>query len=154
KALEERKRFEGRHLLPHAHDVAKTLTAYLLEQAPSAVIEAVGSLRRGSETCGDLDLLASGAPPSLMDAFVECPLVERVLGHGDTKSSILLQGGVQADLRLVAPESRGAAMQYFTGSKAHNIALRDRAMGLGLKLNEYGVFRVDGDQKIAGETEQ
>jgi len=77
-----------------------------------------------------------------------------VLGHGDTKSSILLQGGVQADLRLVAPESRGAAMQYFTGSKAHNIALRDRAIGLGLKLNEYGVFRIEGDVRIAGETER
>src|SRR6266536_5744813 len=154
KALDERKRFAGRHLLPHAHEVAQTLIAYLLEHAPAATIEAVGSLRRGCETCGDLDLLASGAPPSLMDTFVEWPLVERVLGHGDTKSSILLQGGVQADLRLVAPESRGAAMQYFTGSKAHNIALRDRAISLGLKLNEYGVFRIEGDERVAASTEE
>ena len=70
-----------------------------------------------------------------------------MLGQGDTKSSVLLEGGFQADLRLVAAESRGAAMQYFTGSKAHNIALRDRAIGLGLKLNEYGLFRVDDDVK-------
>ncbi len=153
KALDERKRFAGRHLLPNAHEAADTLAAYLHQHAPEATIEPVGSLRRGCETCGDIDLLASGAPQSLMDFFVEYPLVERVLGHGDTKSSILLNGGLQADLRLVPSDSRGAAMQYFTGSKAHNIALRDRAIGLGLKLNEYGVFRVADDVKLAGESE-
>jgi len=153
KALEEQKRFAGRHLLPEAHDTAAALVAYLRAHAPEATIEPVGSLRRGCDTCGDLDLLASGAPASIMDAFVEYPKVARVLGHGDTKSSVLVEGGFQADLRLVDAQSRGAAMQYFTGSKAHNIALRDRAIGLGLKLNEYGVFRVEGDAKIAGETE-
>lgn len=154
KALEERKRFAGRHLLPEAHDTAAALVAYLRERAPAATIEPVGSLRRGCDTCGDLDLLASGAPASLMDVFIDYPHVDRVLGHGDTKSSVLLHGGFQADLRVVDAQSRGAAMQYFTGSKAHNIALRDRAIGLGLKLNEYGVFRVEGDVKIAGETEE
>jgi len=153
KALDERKRFAGRHLLPNAQEAADALVAYLHPHAPAATIEPVGSLRRGCETCGDIDLLASGAPQSLMDVFVEYPLVARVLGHGDTKSSILLEGGLQADLRLVPSESRGAAMQYFTGSKAHNIALRDRAMGLGLKLNEYGVFRVADDVKLAGQSE-
>src|SRR5205823_4577777 len=82
-----------------------------------ATIEPVGSLRRGCDTCGDVDLLAAGAPSSIMDALIDYPLVDRVLGHGDTKSSVLLRSGLQADLRLVAPESRGAAMQYFTGSK-------------------------------------
>ena len=154
KALEERKRFAGRHLLATAHDAVAPLLAYLGERAPEAIIEPVGSLRRGCDTCGDLDLLASGAPASLMDSFVEYPLVERVLGHGDTKSSILVQGGFQADLRLVAADSRGAAMQYFTGSKAHNIALRDRATGLGFKLNEYGLFRLEGDARVAGEREE
>jgi len=153
KALDERKRFAGRHLLAEAHDAAAAIVSYLRERAPDAVIEPVGSLRRGCETCGDLDLLASGAPASLMDDFVEYRLVERVLGQGDTKSSVLVQGGFQADLRLVAADSRGAAMQYFTGSKAHNIALRDRAMGLGYKLNEYGVFTVADDAKIAGDDE-
>ena len=77
-----------------------------------------------------------------------------MLGRGETKSSVLLRGGQQADLRLVPPESRGAAMQYFTGSKAHNIALRDRAIGLGFKLNEYGLFRLSDGERIAGETEE
>jgi DNA polymerase (family 10) len=154
KALEERKRFAGRHLLPDAHDAAAALIAYLRKRAPDAVIEPVGSLRRGCDTCGDLDLLASGAPPTLMDDFIEYRLVERVLGHGDTKSSILIWGGFQADLRLVAARSRGAAMQYFTGSKAHNIALRDRAIGLGFKLNEYGLFRIADEARVAGEREE
>jgi DNA polymerase (family 10) len=154
KALEERKRFAGRHLLPDAHDAATAIVSYLRERAPDAMIEPVGSLRRGCDTCGDLDLLASGAPATLMDDFVEFRLVERVLGHGETKSSVLVQGGFQADLRLVAADSRGAALQYFTGSKAHNIALRDRAIGLGYKLNEYGVFTIEDDRRLAGEREE
>jgi DNA polymerase (family X) len=154
KALEDRKTFAGRRLISAAHETATALVAYLRERAPEAALDAVGSLRRGCETCGDLDLLVSGAAPSVMDAFVEYPPVERVLAHGESKSSVLLTGGFQADLRLVAAESRGAAMQYFTGSKAHNIALRDRAIGLGFKLNEYGVFRVDDNARVAGETEE
>jgi len=154
KALEERKRNAGRHLLPDTDERAAALVSFLRERAPAATIEPVGSLRRGCETCGDIDILASGTPTALMDEFVSHPLVERVLARGDTKSSVLLQGAFQADLRLVAPESRGAALQYFTGSKAHNISLRDRALRMGLKLNEYGVFRVDGDLRIAGETEE
>jgi DNA polymerase (family 10) len=154
KALDERKRFAGRHLLSKAHEASTSLQEYLRERAPDSTIEAVGSLRRGCETCGDLDLLATNAPASLMDDFIAYPPVERVLGHGDTKSSILLQGGFQADLRLVPAESRGAAMQYFTGSKAHNIALRDRAISLGFKLNEYGLFRVADEGRVAGEREE
>ena len=154
KALTERKRHAGRHLLTDAHDLANALVGHLRDKAPTATIEAVGSLRRGCETCGDIDILASGADVSLMDAFADYRLVERILAQGDTKSSVLLQGGFQADLRLVATESRGAALQYFTGSKAHNIALRDRAIGLGLKLNEYGLFRTEGDERIAGDSEE
>ncbi len=154
KALEERQRFTGRRLMPEAYDMSAALVAELREHAPEADISSVGSLRRGCETCGDLDILAAGAPPSLMDAFTGYRLVERVLGRGETKSSVVLAGGFQADLRLVPRESLGAAQQYFTGSKAHNIALRDRAIQRGLKLNEYGLFRVDGDAKVAGETEE
>jgi DNA polymerase (family X) len=154
RALEERKRHAGRHLLSDAHDAAAAIVAFLHDRAPDATIAPVGSLRRGCETCGDLDILASSALPSLMDDFIGYHLVERVLARGDTKSSVLIRGGFQADLRLVAPECRGAAMQYFTGSKAHNIALRDRAIGLGLKLNEYGLFTTAGDTRIGGEDEQ
>jgi DNA polymerase (family 10) len=154
RALADRKRHAGRHLLPDTHDTAAALVGYLRERAPAAEIAPVGSLRRGCESCGDIDILAAGAEPSLMDAFIEHRLVERVLAQGDTKSSVLLQGDYQADLRLVAPESRGAAMQYFTGSKSHNIALRDRAIGLGFKLNEYGLFRTENDERVAGRTEE
>ena len=153
KALEERRRFTGRRLMPEAYDIAAALVAELRNQAPSVDISIVGSLRRGCETCGDLDILAAGGPPTLMDAFTGYRLVERVLARGDTKSSVLLRGGFQADLRLVPLDSLGAAQQYFTGSKAHNIALRDRAIQRGFKLNEYGLFRVEDDRRIAGDTE-
>jgi DNA polymerase (family 10) len=132
--------------------MAEMLVAYLQEQAPEASIAIVGSVRRGGETSGDLDLLASGADTTLADAFTRFPLVERILANGGTKASILIRGGFQADLRIVAPEQRGAALQYFTGSKAHNIALRDRALERGWKLNEYGLF-ADDDRSIAGATE-
>jgi DNA polymerase (family X) len=154
KAIEERKSSVGRHLLSAAHDIANAVVALLQERFPDATITPVGSLRRGCDTCGDIDILAAGADQTIMDAFVEHSLVERVLARGDTKSSVLLRGGVQVDLRLVPADSRGAALQYFTGSKAHNIALRDRAIGLGFKLNEYGVFRIEGDQRVASATEE
>jgi DNA polymerase (family X) len=153
KALEEQRRFTGRRLMPEAYETAAALVAELREHAPDAAISMVGSVRRGCDTCGDLDILAAGAPSSLMDAFTGYKLVERVLAHGDTKSSVRLWGGFQADLRLVPRESLGAALQYFTGSKTHNIALRDRAIQRGLKLNEYGLYRVDTDERIAGEDE-
>jgi DNA polymerase (family X) len=153
KALEEQRRFVGRRLTAEAHDTAAGLIAALREHAPEAEISMVGSLRRGCETCGDLDILAAGASQSLMEAFTNYQLVERILAHGDTKSSVRIWGGFQADLRLVPRESLGAALQYFTGSKAHNIVLRDRAIQRGLKLNEYGLYRPGDDTRVAGETE-
>ena len=154
KAVEERQKDAGRHLLSDTTAIAAELVAYLRQQAPTAELTPVGSLRRGCETCGDIDILAVGADATLMEQFVAFPRVERVLGQGDTKSSVRIAGGYQADLRLVPAESRGAAMQYFTGSKAHNVLLRDRAIQQGLKLNEYGLFRVDDDSRVAGETEE
>jgi DNA polymerase (family 10) len=153
KAIEDRRKDAGRHLLADTSAMAAELVAYLRERAPHVELVPVGSLRRGCETCGDIDILSVGGEPALMDVFAAHPRAERVLGRGDTKCSIRLQGGYQADLRLVPIESRGAAMQYFTGSRAHNIAVRDRAVQRGLKLNEYGLFRVDDDTRIAGETE-
>lgn len=154
RAIDERRQHAGRHLLPDADAAAVTFTNFLSARFPEATITAVGSLRRGADTCGDLDILVSSAASSVMDVFVEHPSATRVLAHGPTKSSILVGSGLQVDLRLVAQDHGGAALQYFTGSKAHNIALRDRALGRGFKLNEYGLFRVDDDACVAGRTEE
>lgn len=154
RAIEEQRRFAGRHLLADAHEAAGAIVTWLREGCPGAVVDIVGSLRRGTETCGDIDLLVTSAPAAVMDRFTVAPGVERVLARGDTKASVRLAGGLQADLRLVAPESRGAAMQYFTGSKLHNIELRDRALARGLRLNEYGLFRLADEARVAGDTEE
>jgi DNA polymerase (family X) len=153
-SIEERSKDTGRHLLSDTAATAQSLVDFLRVHDRNVELIPVGSLRRGRETCGDIDILAVGGQQGLTDALISHPHVERVLGHGDTKTSVLLRGGYQADLRLVPLESRGAAMQYFTGSKAHNICVRDRAVQLGLKLNEYGLFKVDDDSRVAGETEE
>ena len=153
RSLAEHRRRVGRHLIGHADEVATRVIDYLRADAPDTTIVPVGSLRRGCETCGDIDLLALGTDDQLMSRFTRFPEVERVLGQGPTKSSVLLQGDLQADLRLVSGESAGAATQYFTGSKAHNIAVRDLALQRGLKLNEYGLFRVTDDHRVAGTSE-
>ena len=169
-AIDEQQRHAGRHLLSRATEAAEGIVAYLKALAPAADVVPLGSVRRGAESCGDLDILAVAgdeADRSLVDAFVQYPGVERVLGRtgaptrrtlpgeveGGGKASVLLRGGFQADLRIVTSEQRGAAMQYFTGSKAHNIALRDRALARGWKLNEYGLFDHDG-RGMAGATEE
>jgi DNA polymerase (family 10) len=154
KAIEERQKDTGRHLLADTASVSAELVGYLRDRAPDIDFIPVGSLRRGCETCGDLDILAIGGNPELMEVFIAFPNVDRILGHGETKSSVRLRGGYQADLRLVPGESRGAAMQYFTGSKAHNIVLRDRAIQHGYKLNEYGLYRTEDDSRVAGDTEE
>ncbi len=120
-------------------------------------LEVAGSYRRGKDTIGDLDLLAVSSQPALvMDRFAAFPDAATVIGRGPTKISIRLADGLQVDLRVVPAESFGAALQYFTGSKDHNIVVRGRAKDRGLKINEYGVFRVDGKKEtmIAGRTEQ
>jgi DNA polymerase (family X) len=154
RALDERRAHAGRRLLADVANTAVTVIEHLRERAPTAVFEPVGSLRRGQDTCGDLDILAVGADVSIMEAFTRQPLAERVIGKGDTKSSVLLQGGLQADLRLVSAENHGAALQYFTGSKSHNIVLRDRALQRGLKLNEYGLYRTSDESLVAGAREE
>jgi DNA polymerase (family 10) len=154
KAIDERAQDTGRHLLSDTAALAESVISHLQATHPSLEFVAVGSLRRAAETCGDLDILAVGGDVSLMDAFVQHPSVDRVLGHGGTKSSVRMASGFQADLRLVAPEQRGAAMQYFTGSKAHNVALRDRALQLGLTLNEYGLYRRADGTPVAGADEE
>ena len=152
-AIAERRRHAGRHLIGHACETAETLVAWLREAAPDATYDIVGSLRRGAETSGDIDILATNAPAEVLGHFTRFRQVERVLGLGDTKASILLTSQMQADLRLVPAESRGAALQYFTGSKAHNIALRQRALSRGYTLNEYALADAATGARIAGETE-
>ncbi|HVJ92920.1 MAG TPA: DNA polymerase/3'-5' exonuclease PolX [Labilithrix sp.] len=114
-----------------------------------------GSLRRRAETVGDLDILVAAAEkdaPFIMDAFASAPGVVELLGKGETKTSVVLEGGMQADLRVIPPDSWGAAMQYFTGSKDHNVAMRTLAVKKKLKVSEYGVFDERG-KKLAGEDE-
>ncbi len=112
-----------------------------------------GSLRRMKETVRDLDILTIAKDGSrVIEAFTRLPQVEEILAAGDTKGSVIVRGGIQVDLRVVEPDSYGAAIQYFTGSKEHNIKLRNMAIEKGLKINEYGVFK--RDKKIAGKTEE
>lgn len=154
KALGERLQASGRHLLSEAATAVSSIVEWLHASRPGLDLLPVGSLRRGCDTCGDVDILAVGAGTAVLELFTSYPLVERVLGRGETKASVRLQGGLQADLRAVASHERGAAMQYFTGSKAHNIVLRDRALERGWRLNEYGLFKADDQSRIAGETEE
>ena len=154
KALEARQQYAGRRLLPDMHDLAAALVSALRQHVPAADVIPVGSLRRGCDTCGDLDLLVVGAEPASLEPFTRHPLVEEVLARGDTKISVKLRGAIQADVRIVPGESRGAAMQYFTGSKSHNIALRDRAIQRALKLNEYGLFRTEDGTATAQDSEE
>lgn len=151
-AIAERQRFAGRHLLSRATEMAEAIVAHLSAAHPRAQLDIVGSARRGTDTCGDIDILVTGAEPPIIETFTTMPMVERVLAGGGGKASVLTRGGFQADLRIVQAHQRGAALQYFTGSKAHNISLRDRAVTRGWKLNEYGLFD-EKDQVIAGATE-
>jgi DNA polymerase (family 10) len=154
KGLEDRLRAVRRFLLPVAAEAVRAFDAHL-RSAGAARVEAAGSFRRGRETVGDLDLIAVGGDAErVASAFAAHPEVREVLAQGSAKSSVVLATGLQVDLRHVEPDSLGAALQYFTGNKAHNVALRERALKRGLKLNEYGVYRVDDGARVAGATEQ
>ena len=146
----------ARILLGKALPLVEEIIGELREKASSWIerISPAGSLRRGKETVGDIDILvSSGSSHPVMDAFTTLSGVSEVLAKGETKSSILTHQGLQMDLRVVSPDSFGAALQYFTGSKPHNISLRERAIRRGLKINEYGVFTQDGE-KIGGRDEE
>ncbi|MGA2722918.1 MAG: DNA polymerase/3'-5' exonuclease PolX [Bryobacteraceae bacterium] len=145
----------GRYLLSYAEAVAAELIEALGQVPGVEAITPAGSLRRGRETVGDLDLLVTGpAANAALERFVTYPRVEEVLGRGENKASARVgREGLQVDVRALAPANFGAALQYFTGSKDHNVAIRTRAVKMGLKLSEYGLFRVEGDIRVAGETE-
>ncbi|HTZ18850.1 MAG TPA: DNA polymerase/3'-5' exonuclease PolX, partial [Dissulfurispiraceae bacterium] len=138
-------------VLPIAQDIVDQLRA----KAPLARIDIAGSLRRWKDTIKDIDILAMSDDPSeVMRVFVHLPHVKDVLMHGPTKSSVVIQEGLQVDLRVVEKESYGAALAYFTGSKEHNIRLREMAVKRGLTINEYGIFRVSDNKKLGGEKEE
>ena len=145
----------GRYLLSYAEGVAQELAAVFHEVRGVEAVTPAGSLRRGRETVGDLDLLVTGPnPTAVLDRFIAYPSVEEVLSRGENKASAKVgREGLQVDVRALAPESFGAAMQYFTGSKDHNVAVRTRAVKMGFKLSEYGLYRVADDSRVAGETE-
>jgi DNA polymerase (family X) len=156
KSIAQYRQRTGRFLLSFGRKVADELIPYLAESGGLDQIAPAGSLRRGKDTIGDLDLLVTGpGAGAALERFVQHPKVHNVLGKGENKASIQFGlEGLQVDLRALPSESYGAAMQYFTGSKEHNILLRARAQKLGLTLNEYGLFRVDNEKRVAGETEE
>lgn len=137
-----------------ADQLVDQLRKHMLENTDVDRIEFAGSYRRGKETIGDIDILVtSQQPESVMQHFCSFPATQEVIAQGETKSSIRVQESFQVDLRVVEADSWGAALQYFTGSKEHNVTLRGLAKKQGLKVNEYGVFRVDeSDEKSRGET--
>jgi len=140
-----------------AWEIATSIMEQLRAGASIEQMEAAGSLRRMKETIGDIDILVTSSDPeTVMERFVNLQLVTEVIMRGPTKTTIRTDSGAQADIRVVAPVEFGAALQYFTGSKQHNITLRDYAARHGIKLNEYGVFRVKGDKetRIGGKTEE
>lgn len=142
-----------RFRLDEADTHAASVVGYLRGCRAVLAIDVAGSLRRRRETIGDLDILvASDAPSAVAERFVRSPDVTKVLAHGETKCSVLLRSGMQADLRVVEPACYGAALHYFTGSKAHNIAIRTIGVKRKLKISEYGVFR--GQRRIACRTEE
>lgn len=164
KALQFLKKDEGRMLLSTAFETASEIIGSLEKNAAVRAVSEAGSLRRRKETVRDIDILVSSRrAEKVMDAFVSLPGVERVISRGDTRAGVIT-GGRQVDIRVVEPESYGAALLYFTGSKEHNIRLRKMAMGKGLKINEYGLYRASkrgkkppskgmADKRIAGRTE-
>jgi DNA polymerase (family X) len=146
-ARKKGKRFLLGYVQPEAQEIIEDLKDHVDK------IELAGSIRRKKETIGDVDILVvSSKPGEVMDVFNELDRVDKVVAKGDTKSTIRLYGGIQVDLRIVEKESFGSALQYFTGSKDHNVGLRKIAQKKNLKLNEYGLFK--NDKKIAGKTEK
>lgn len=168
KAIEDYRRIAGRYCLDVADKIAQNLTEHLAGLQGVDKITPAGSLRRGRETVGDLDILVTGKcctndtqREAVIEKIVNFPGIRDVIGRGENKVSFRLRSGMQVDVRLLPPESFGAAMQYFTGSKSHNVALRQRALKMGYTLSEYGLDELpqDGEpegngKRVAGKTEE
>jgi DNA polymerase (family X) len=155
RSIEQYRAGVGRFKLSVGFIYAQALLAYLQDVPGVKRLDAAGSFRRRRETIGDLDILAiCGKGGPVMKKFTGYGDVAEVLAHGETKSSVRLKCGLQVDLRVLDAQSYGAALHYFTGSKAHNIAIRERAQKMGLKISEYGVFRVKDDKWLSGTKEE
>jgi DNA polymerase (family X) len=161
KAIEDYRRIAGRFLLDTAEQLAEKLIAHLLEAPGVEKVTPAGSLRRGRETVGDLDILVTGTAcgqdvgrQKIAEHLLSFPGLMEIIAQGENKISFRQRNGMQVDVRLLPPESFGAAMQYFTGSKAHNVALRQRALKMGYTLNEYSLAELKTEKPVAGATEQ
>jgi DNA polymerase (family 10) len=154
--IEQNRDTSTRFLLSFAEATAASAVSYLMETDGVERVTPAGSLRRGKETVGDLDLLVTGPrAANALESFTSWCRVHDVIAVGGNKASARVGlEGIQVDVRALPPESFGAAMQYFTGSKDHNVALRQRALRMGLTLNEYGLFRLEGNERVAGATEE
>ncbi len=156
KAIEDYRRIGGRFLLDTAEQLAEKLTEHLLAVPGIEKVTPAGSLRRGRETVGDLDILVTGkdcieaeSRQALIDHLIRFPGLMDIIAQGENKVSFRHRNGMQVDVRLLPPESFGAAMQYFTGSKAHNVALRQRALKMGYTLNEYSLAILEDNKPVA-----
>jgi DNA polymerase (family X) len=159
KAIESYRHITGRFPIDVADEVARKLIEALKDLPGVDTITPAGSLRRGRETVGDLDMLITGEftdaqRNQAIDAILKFPGIQDVLVRGENKVSFKLRSGLQVDVRLLPPDSFGAALQYFTGSKSHSVALRQRALKMGLTLSEYGLAQIDDDKRVAGKTEE
>jgi DNA polymerase (family X) len=161
KAIEDYRRIAGRFLLNVAEVQAEKILEHLRDYPGVEKATPAGSLRRGRETVGDLDILVTGPAccddlerEKLIEHIIKLPGLMEIIARGENKVSFRLRGGMQVDVRFLPPESFGAAMQYFTGSKGHNVALRQRALKMGYTLNEYSLAKLDDQQVVAGKSEE
>jgi DNA polymerase (family 10) len=156
RGIEQYRKSAGRFLLNFAQQTADELSSYLGAVDGVARVTPAGSFRRSKDTVGDLDLLVTGpGAAAALDAFAKHSKVQELLAKGENKASARFGiEGIQVDVRALAPEHFGAALQYFTGSKEHNVALRQRALKMGFTLNEYGLTTLDGGVVVASETEE
>jgi DNA polymerase (family 10) len=155
KSLEHFRSTKDRVRIDIGMEMAEGLVRYLKNSKAVKRLEVVGSLRRRKETIGDIDILATADKGSdVMERFVKFPGVQDIVAKGETRSSIKLSNNINVDIRVLEPESFGAAMHYFTGSKEHNIAIRDRGKTKGLKISEYGIFSTKDEKRLGGLTEE
>jgi DNA polymerase (family 10) len=155
KGIEQQRKSGGRTKLGDALTYAEAIVKLLGKVKGVTRIDPAGSLRRMKETVGDIDILViAESPDKIMQAFTSMDTVADVLAHGETKSSVVLKSGIQVDVRVLPRESYGAALHYFTGSKDHNVVMRDLAKRRGLKISEYGVFNVKTEKMVGGKDEE